>query len=117
MIRVFMSEAPFFQDYFTYLKAKKAAKKLGIKYKVYIVQCVADYLGVEGTSINKPERFHDTVYDKATSEGITVAMLIEKAVATKVGEVYKPMMLTPISDTSRIATEKPKLKPWELPKG
>ena len=114
-----MGDIPFFQDYFTYLKAKKASKKLGIKYRVYIVQSITEYIdstdgidsSIKGKAINTPERFWDVCNTLATAEGLSIAQFIEKVIAAKVGEIYKPIIATP----AVIPTKR--LKPWELPKG
>ena len=118
---LFLSDIPFFQDYFTYLKAKKASRLLGIKLRLYIVQSISEYIDssdsidstLKGKAINTPERFWDMCNALATAEGMTIAAFIEKVIAIKVGEIYKPIVATP-----QVATlPKAKLKPWELPKG
>ena len=102
---IFIGDIPFFTDYFIYLKAKKAAKTRGIKYRYYIVECIQDYLNSVHTpvyqdkstliSVNTPERLWDACNTRAIKENTTIAALIEKAVATKLGEYHIPTITTP----------------------
>ena len=109
---IFIGDIPFFQNYWVYLKCKKAAKKAGIKYRYFIVQCINDYLQ---TNINTPERLHDDCLERANTEGITIAQLIEKICAAKVDEAYDGATIhTPTTPT----LEEAKKRSWfELPKG
>lgn len=106
---LFISDIPFFSDWILYYKAKRAAKALHTKYRHYIVHCILDYLNSVHTSdtitigtINTPERLWDSLNTHATSEGITIAMLIEKAVAHKLNVPIASTIATPQTTTKKL---------------
>lgn len=77
----------FFEDYGLYSQCQLEAIKRGQKISHFITDCVEEYLAIENFRNN--QTLYVACQKQADKEGISIAELVEKACADKIGVTNK----------------------------